>query len=90
MLTYKIFSPIAAIALGAAVVLALPSFSLEADAGTPPKVVKGDRLDIRPIGPDCSQQAWPYYETTCIRDRQPSAGQTRVVRIVSTDRLATR
>ena len=72
--------------LGAAMVFALTGFSPEAGAGTPPKVVKGDRLDFRPIGSDCSQQAWPYFETNCLRDRTQLRGQARQVRMVSTDR----
>jgi hypothetical protein len=85
MLTYKIISAVAAMGLGAGVVLALPGFSPEADASTA-KVVKTDRLDYRPIGTACSQQAWPYFETNCLRDRKQAAGQVREVRIVSTDR----
>lgn len=91
MLINKILPAIAAMALGAAVVLALPGFSHEADASTPAKVVKGDRLDVRPLGKDCTQQAWPYYETTCLRDRtQSTGGQARPVRMVTTDRLSVR
>ena len=86
MLTYKVIPAIAAIAMGAAAVLTLPGFSPEADASTPPKVIKGDRLDIRPIGKDCSQQAWPYYEANCLRDRKQASGQARPVRMVTTDR----
>jgi hypothetical protein len=88
MLTYKVLCAIAAIGLGAAVVMVLPGFSPQADAGTPQKVVKSDRLDIRPVNKDCSRQAWPYYDATCLRDGRQVAGQIRPVRIVSTDRLA--
>ena len=91
MLINKVLPAIAAMAMGATVVLALPGFSPEADASTPPKVVKSDRLDIRPIGQDCTQQAWPYYETNCLHDRkQIVSGQARPVRVVTTDRLAVR
>jgi hypothetical protein len=87
MLTYKILSAVAAAALGAAVVVALPGFSPVADASTPDQVVKSDRLDLRPAGKDCTTQAWPYYEADCLRDRKQIAGQPRTVRIVSTDRV---
>lgn len=90
MLTNKVIPAIAAAAIGAAVVVAIPGFSPEADASTPPKVVKGDRLDIRPIGKDCSLQAWPYYESGCLRDRKRAMGQARTVRVISTDRLTNR
>ena len=86
MLT-KLVSAIAAMSLGAGMVLALTGFGPEADAGTPPKVVKSDRLDFRPIGKDCTQQAWPYYDAGCLRDRTQASGQARVVRLVTTDRL---
>lgn len=86
MFMYRILSAIAAVALGAAAVLALPGFSPEVEARTPPPAVKADRLDVRSTGKNCTQQAWPYYETSCIRDRTRPGDQARVVRIISTDR----
>jgi hypothetical protein len=57
------------------------------DAGPAPSRVnlqtKGDRLDILIIGPGCSEQAWPYYEPSCIR----GDSARKPVRIVTTDRL---
>lgn len=88
MLIYKALSAIAASAIGAAVVLALPGFSPEVEARVPAPVVKSDRLDIRPAVTDCSQQAWPYYEANCLRDRNQPNRQARTVRLVSTDRIA--
>jgi hypothetical protein len=85
---YKTLSAFAAAALGAALVLALPGFSPEVEARTPPPVVKADRLDLRPTGQACTQQAWPYYEATCLRDRNQPQGQARTVRVVTTDRIA--
>ena len=35
------------------------------------------------IGTQCSQQAWPYYETHCLRDRRQS--EARPARVVTTD-----
>jgi hypothetical protein len=82
----KTISAIAAAAIGAAVILALPGFSpqVEAGTGTHSPAVKGDRL----TGAACSQRAWPYYEPQCLRDAKNVRGQARVVRIVSTDKLA--
>jgi hypothetical protein len=88
MLINKIIPAIAAAAMGAAAVMSLPGFSPEADASTPPKVVKSDRLDLRPVGADCSQQAWPYYEATCLRDHRQASRQAKPVRLVTTDRVA--
>ena len=86
MFMYRFLSGIAAVALGAAAVLALPGFSPEVEARTPPPVVKADRMDVRPTGKACSDQAWPYYEASCIRDRSRPDGQPRVVRVITTDR----
>jgi hypothetical protein len=86
MLISRILSGVAAMSLGAAMVLALTGFGPEAGAGTPPNVVKSDRLDFRPIGTDCSHRAWPYFETKCLRDRTQPGGQARQVRVVATDR----
>ena len=88
MLIYKALSAIAAMAVGAAVVLALPGFSPVADASTPTPVVKSDRLDIHPVGKACSEQAWPYYEPSCLRDRTQIVRQARTIRVVTTDRVA--
>jgi hypothetical protein len=87
MLTYKIISAFGAMAVGTAAVLAMPGFSPVADASTPPKVVKNDRVEVRPIGKDCTLQAWPYYEPDCLRARNQVAGQARTVRVVTTDRI---
>jgi hypothetical protein len=87
MLISRVVSAIAAAALGAAVVMALPGFSPAVEAGTSDPIVKTDRLDARPLGSECTQQAWPYYGANCLRDRSQAAGQARVVRLVTTDRL---
>lgn len=84
MFIYKALSAVAAAAFGAAVVLAIPGFSPEVEAGTPPPVVKTDRIDIRPTAPACNERAWPYLAANCLRSDRPS--QPRTVRIVTTDR----
>jgi hypothetical protein len=48
---------------------------------------QGDRLDIRPIGAQCSEQAWPYFEAGCLRDRRAVLGKTKPARIVTADRF---
>jgi hypothetical protein len=88
MLIYKTLSAIAAAAFGAALVMALPGFSPAVEAGTTNPVTKSDRFDFRPLGSDCTQQAWPYYGANCLRDRAQAGGQARVVRVVSADHLA--
>jgi hypothetical protein len=49
---------------------------------------KTDRLEMRPIGPECSQKGWPYYETTCLRDRSRTDGQPRTVRVIKLETVA--
>jgi hypothetical protein len=84
MFIYKALSAIAAAAFGAALVLAIPGFSPEVEARTPPPVAKSDRLEIQPAAPACDQHAWPYYDAGCL---QRPNGQTRTVRLVTTDRV---
>jgi hypothetical protein len=85
MFIYKALSAITATSFGAALVLVLPGFSPEVEARTPTPVVESVRLDIQPATATCNQQAWPYYEASCL---QRANGQTRTVRLVTTDRFA--
>jgi hypothetical protein len=81
MLIYRALSAVGAAACGAALVLALPGFSPEVEAGTTAPPIKAESA---PVVDTCAQQAWPYYDANCLRDQAPA----RVVRIVSTDRLS--
>jgi hypothetical protein len=51
---------------------------------------KADRIDFRPLGTACSQNAWPYFETNCLRDRNQAMGEARTVRVIPTDRGRTK
>jgi hypothetical protein len=86
MMIYRTILAIVTVGLSAAAVLALPGFSPVVEASAPAAVQKSDRLDYRPLGKACSQQAWPYYEAKCLRDRTQDAGQARTVRLVSVDK----
>jgi hypothetical protein len=88
MFSYKLLSAICAAALAAAAVIVLPGVSPEVEARTPAPAVKGDRLDAPLTGAACSEQAWPYYEPSCLRDRNRPHAQPRTVRVVTTDRIA--
>lgn len=83
----KAVSAIIAAALIAGGVTLLTGSSDKVAASAPLNSGKGDRLDSRPIGKHCSQQAWPYFEARCTRDRREVMGQARTVRIVTTDRI---
>jgi hypothetical protein len=63
----KALSAIAIAAFVAAALTVLPGFAPEVEASVPVALAKADRLDIRPIGKDCSQQAWPNFEVSCLR-----------------------
>lgn len=51
----------------------------------PQPLAKGDRLDAKAIGRDCSQQAWPNFEASCLR-RAGTKADVRVARLVTADR----
>jgi hypothetical protein len=51
--------------LGAAVV-ALPGFAPRVEARETVALAKADRLDVR----NCSQQLWPYFDTSCLRSSE--------------------
>jgi hypothetical protein len=81
MLIYRALSAVAAAACGAALVLAVPGFSPQVEAGTTAPAIAAESA---PVVDTCSQQAWPYYGANCLRDQ----AQPRAVRVVSTDRLS--
>jgi len=77
----KAFSAIAVAALIAAALTVLPGFAPQVEASVPQALAKGDRLDIH----HCSQQAWPNFDASCLRQ----AGTRTVVRqarLVTADR----
>ena len=81
----KALSAIAFAALIATALTILPGFAPTVEASVPQALAKGDRLDIRTVGKDCSQQAWPNFEASCLR----SAGSKSLVkeaRLVTADR----
>ena len=83
----KAISAIAVAAFIAAALTVLPGFAPQVEASVPQALAKGDRLDIHPIGRDCSQQAWPNFEASCLR----VAGSKKIMmikeaRLVTADR----
>jgi hypothetical protein len=76
----------------AAILIASPflcaaALDLSASGSTsiPQRGLKGDRL---PVGPACSQRAWPNYENHCVRRPALPAGRPREVRIVNVGGLS--
>jgi hypothetical protein len=78
----KAFYAIAVAAIVAGCFVAFPSLSFQVEANVPVPGAKSDRADVRPLGSDCSQKAWPYFEAACLRDAQKPLAQPRDVRIV--------
>jgi hypothetical protein len=81
----KALSAVAVAAFIAAALTVLPGFAPQVSASTPVALAKGDRLDIHPVGTACSQQAWPNFETSCLRV-SGSKTMVRSVRLVTAER----
>ena len=81
----KALSAIALAAFVAAALTLLPGFAPTVEASVPQPLAKGDRPDIKTIGRNCSQQAWPNFEASCLR-RAGTKAEIRVARLVTADR----
>jgi hypothetical protein len=64
------------------------SFSADVEARGSAPGAKADRADARPLARDCSGNAWPYFEASCLRDTRNPFGQAREVRLVSLGQAA--
>jgi len=81
----KALSAIAVAVFVASVFSLLPGFAPQVEASVPQPLAKADRLDIHPAGRECSQQAWPHFEASCLR----AAGSKEMVqqaRLVTANR----
>jgi hypothetical protein len=85
--TYRAIAAVALAALVAGAATILPGVSNRVLASAPLHSGKGDRLDFRPLGTQCSEQAWPYFEASCVRDPRLAHGQAKSARIVAPDRI---
>ena len=81
----KALSAIAIAASIAAALTILPGFAPKVEASVPQALAKSDRLDVRPLGRDCSEQAWPRFEASCLR-RAGTKATVREARLVTADR----
>jgi len=64
------------------------SISADVEARGSAPGAKADRADARPLARDCSANAWPYFEASCLRDTRNPFGQAHDARLVSFDRAA--
>ena len=81
----KALSAVAVAAAIAAGLTVLPGFAPQVEASVPQALAKSDRLDIRPIGRNCSEQAWPNFEASCLRSATTKT-TVRQARLVTADR----
>jgi hypothetical protein len=81
----KALSAVAVAAFIAAALTVLPGFAPQVEASVPVALAKGDRLDIRQVGRDCSEKAWPNFEASCLRAAGTKT-MIRQARLVSADR----
>jgi hypothetical protein len=58
--------------LGASVI-ALPGFAPAVEAREPFALAKGDRLEIQRAARNCSQQVWPNFDMSCLRNSETGA-----------------
>jgi hypothetical protein len=80
----KAISAIAVAAFISAALTVLPGFAPQVEASVPQALAKGDRLAVG-VGPDCSQQAWPNFEASCLRGDRTKT-MVREVRLITADR----
>jgi hypothetical protein len=81
----KALSAIAIATFISAALAVLPGFAPQVEASVPQALAKADRLDVRVVGKDCSQQAWPNFEASCLRVAG-SNSMIREARLVTADR----
>jgi len=82
----KALSAIAVAAFIAAALTVLPGFAPSVEASVPVALAKGDRLDIKPVGRNCSEQAWPNFEASCLRNAATKTVTIREARLVTAER----
>src|SRR5215467_10453773 len=58
---------VAVSAIAASLFVAFPSLSPQVGASAPIVGAKGDRADIRPLGTECGEKTWPYFDAACTR-----------------------
>jgi hypothetical protein len=80
---------VAAAVVAAAWLMAFQSVSTQVEAGLQAPAINIDRVDNHPPAANCTHQAWPYYESSCLRNRGEPVGEKRTMRIVPIDRIQT-
>jgi hypothetical protein len=78
---------IAVAAIAAACFVAFPSLSFQVEANSSQLAAKSDRADVRPLGTNCGQKAWPYFDAACTQDARNPLVTPQDVRMVSADHM---
>jgi hypothetical protein len=75
----KSLSALAVFAFLGASVVALPGFAPQVEASETVALAKADRLDVRSIAHSCSQQVWPNFDASCLRNGEVMVREVRLV-----------
>jgi hypothetical protein len=75
----KSLTALAIFALLGASVIALPGFAPQVEASETVALAKADRLDVRPVARNCSQQVWPNFDASCLRSGDVTVREARLV-----------
>lgn len=81
----KSLAPLAIFALLGTSVIALPMFAPEVKANEALAQGKADRLAVHPVIRDCSDQVWPNFDRSCLREAD-SGIRVREARLVTARR----
>jgi hypothetical protein len=68
------------VSLGAAVV-ASPGFAPQVEASETMALAKADRLEIRSVARNCSQQVWSNFDASCLRYGDVMVREARLVTV---------
>jgi hypothetical protein len=75
----KSLAALAIFALLGASVIALPGFAPQVAASETVPLAKADRLELRPVARNCSQQVWPNFDASCLRKDDLMVREARLV-----------
>lgn len=75
----KSLAALAIFAVLGASVMALPGFAPPVAASETVALAKADRLELRSVARNCSQQVWPDFDASCLRKDDVMVRQARLV-----------
>jgi hypothetical protein len=75
----KSLAALAIFAILGASVIALPGFAPRVEASETAALAKADRLEVRTIAQNCSQQVWPNFDASCLRKGEVMVREARLI-----------